>query len=168
MLRYGAVDVYYPRAGGATAALVVADTPTFAPVVEEHVLGQSTAPPYRPGAFFERELPPVRAVLRLAPGLDLLIIDGYVTLDPLGRPGLGRHVARELGIPVIGVAKTAFRPATHAIEVYRGGSRRPLYVTADGLDAADAADLVRAMAGPHRLPDALKRVDTLSRSGSSV
>jgi len=40
-------------------------------------------------------------------------------------------------------------------------------VTAAGLAPADAADLVRAMAGPHRLPDALKRVDTLSRSRSA-
>jgi deoxyribonuclease V len=167
-MRFGAVDVYYPQAGGATAALVVAGTATFDPIAEEHVLGQGTALPYRPGAFFERELPPLRAVLRQTQGLDLLIIDGYVTLDPHGRPGLGHHVARELGIPVIGVAKTAFQPATHAVDVFRGSSRRPLYVTAGGLDAADAADLVRAMAGPHRLPDALKRVDTLSRSGSSV
>jgi deoxyribonuclease V len=167
-MRYGAVDVYYPQAGGATAALVVAGTPTFDPIVEEHVLGQDDALPYRPGAFFERELPPLRAVMGETHGLDLLVIDGYVTLDPHGRPGLGHHVARELGIPVIGVAKTEFQPATHAVEVLRGGSRRPLYVTADGLDAADAADLVRTMAGPHRLPDALKRVDTLSRSGSSV
>jgi radical SAM superfamily enzyme YgiQ (UPF0313 family) len=31
---------------------------------------------------------------------------------------------------VIGVAKSAFRAASHAIEVYGGGARRPLYVTA--------------------------------------
>jgi deoxyribonuclease V len=168
MSRYGAVDVHYPDTGGATAALVVATDPTFAPVTEEHVISEPNVLPYRPGAFFERELPPLTAVLRQTGGLDLLIVDGYVTLDPNGRPGLGHHVRAAIGIPVIGVAKTAFQPATHAIEVYRGGSRRPLYVTADGLAPADAADLVRAMAGPHRLPAALKRVDALSRSGSSV
>lgn len=167
MPRYGAVDVYYPQEGGATAALVVATNPTFAPITEERTRSQSATAPYTPGAFFERELPPLRLVLD-GTALDLLIIDGYVTLDPAGRPGLGRHVADALGIPVIGVAKTAFQPATHAIEVYRGGSRRPLYVTAGGLAVAEAADLVRAMAGAHRLPDALKRVDTLSRSGSPV
>lgn len=168
MPRYGAVDVYYPPRGGATAALVVATDPTYTPITEEHVTTQEDALPYRPGAFFERELPPLTAVLRATSTLDLLIIDGYVTLDPNGRPGLGHHVAEAVGVPVIGVAKTAFQPATHALEVYRGGSRRPLYVTASGLAPADAADLVRTMAGPHRLPDALKRVDTLSRSGSSV
>ena len=57
--------------------------------------------------------------------LGLLIVDGYCDLDPDGRPGLGSHVHRSLGIPVIGVAKTAFHTATHAILVRRGtGTRR--------------------------------------------
>ena len=66
---------------------------------------------------------------------------------------------------MIGVAKTAFRTATHAIPVLRGTSARPLYVTAAGMPRADAAELVRQMAGRHRLPDALRRVDTLARHG---
>jgi deoxyribonuclease V len=164
--RYAAVDVYYPSSGGATAALVLADGPAFAAVVGEHVVHLAEVAPYRPGAFYERELPPI--VAAAGPhALDLLIVDGYVTLDPAGRAGLGQHVHRHLTVPVIGVAKTAFQGATHAVEVYRGGSRRPLHVTAAGLAPADAADLVRAMAGPYRLPDALKRVDALSRSGSA-
>jgi deoxyribonuclease V len=121
---------------------------------------------YRPGAFYERELPAITAVVA-DHDLDLLVVDSYVTLDPAGRPGLGQHVHHSLSVSVIGVAKTAFRGAIHAIEVYRGGSRRPLLVTAAGLAPADAADLVRTMAGPHRLPDALRRVDTLSRSRSA-
>jgi deoxyribonuclease V len=162
--RYGAVDVYYP-ATGATAALVTAVDATFGAVDGEHVVHVAEVAEYRPGAFFERELPPIVAVVE-GHALDLLVVDGYVTLDPTGRPGLGQHIHHELGIPVVGVAKTAFCGATHAFEVFRG-SRRPLLVTAAGLAPADAADLVRAMAGPHRLPDALKRVDTLSRSRSA-
>jgi deoxyribonuclease V len=69
------------------------------------------------------------------------------------------------GVPIVGVAKTRFRGATHALEVYRGGSRRPLLITAGGLPGPDAARLVGAMAGRHRLPDALRRVDSLSRGG---
>jgi deoxyribonuclease V len=163
--RYGAVDVYYP-ATGANAALVTAAEATFRAVNGEHVVHVAEVAEYRPGAFFERELPPIVAVVA-GHDLDLLVVDGYVTLDPAGRPGLGQHIHRELGVPVVGVAKTAFRGATHALEVFRGGSRRPLLVTAAGLEPADAADLVRAMAGPHRLPYALKRVDTLSRSRSA-
>jgi deoxyribonuclease V len=155
--------VYYPDSGGATAALVAAPDPAFATVTAERVVHLAEVAAYRPGAFYERELPAIAAVVD-GHDLDLLLVDGYVTLDPAGRAGLGQHVHHALRVSVIGVAKTAFRGATHAIEVCRGGSRRPLYVTAAGLAPADAADLVRAMAGPHRLPDALKRVDALSRS----
>jgi hypothetical protein len=37
-----------------------------------------------------------------------------------------------------------------------------LFVTAAGIPSADAADLVRRMAGRYRLPDALRRADTLA------
>ena len=33
------------------------------------------------------------------------------------------------------------------------------------MPSADAADLVRRMAGRYRLPDALRRADTLARAG---
>ena len=68
---------------------------------------------------------------------------------------------------MIGVAKSRFRTATHAVPVVRGCSARPLFVTAAGKPAADAADLVRRMAGRYRLPDALRRADTLARAGPS-
>ena len=117
---------------------------------------------------FRRELPALRAVLADARRIDLLVVDGYVHLDAHGRPGLGAHAHAhaEFAVPVIGVAKTPFRGATHAIEVHRGGASRPLYVTALGIEAERAATLVRRMGGPYRLPDALRRVDTLSRTSS--
>jgi len=65
---------------------------------------------------------------------------------------------------VIGVAKSRFRTATHAVPVVRGTSARPLFVTAAGMPAADAADLVRHMAGRYRLPGALRRADVLARA----
>ena len=66
---------------------------------------------------------------------------------------------------MIGVAKSRFCTATHAVPVVRGSSMRPLFVTAAGMPAADAADLVRRMTGRYRLPDALRRADTLARTG---
>jgi deoxyribonuclease V len=119
--------------------------------------------PYRPGEFYRRELPALRAVIPPAEELTLIVVDGYVDLDPAGRPGLGAHVRAEYGVPVIGVAKTAFRSATHAAQVLRGQSRRPLYVTSAGISLAEAAHLVTEMAGKFRLPDALKLVDRLAR-----
>ena len=91
--------------------------------------------PYRPGQFYLRELPPLRAVLDGLSRLGLLVVDGYADLDPGGRPGLGAHVHAEFGIPVIGVAKSRFRTATHAVPVVRGSSVRPLFVTAAGIPA---------------------------------
>ncbi len=98
-----------------------------------------------------------------AADLDLLIVDGYVDLDPSGRPGLGAYLHREVGIPVIGVAKNPFRTATHAVRVLRGRSTRPLYVTAAGIPVDEAVALVTGMAGAYRSPDAVRRVDRLAR-----
>ena len=69
---------------------------------------------------------------------------------------------------MIGVAKSRYRTATHAVPVLRGSSARPLFVTSAGMPRADAADLVRRMTGRHRLPDALRRADTLARAGPPV
>lgn len=160
---FAAVDVYYPSAGGARAALVLAGDRAFGPILAERTAFVPEVAPYRPGRFFERELPPLRAVLAGVTGIELLVIDGYVDLAPDGRPGLGAHVHADFGVPVIGVAKTPFATATHAVPVIRGQATRPLYVTAAGLPGADAAGLVRQMSGKFRMPDALRRVDALSR-----
>jgi deoxyribonuclease V len=98
--------------------------------------------------------------------LGLLVVDGYADLDPGGRPGLGAHVHAEFGVPVIGVAKTTFRTATHAIPVLRGNSKRPVFVTAAGMPRAEAAELVQLMTGRFRVPDALRRADKLARGGA--
>jgi deoxyribonuclease V len=107
----------------------------------------------------------MRAVLHGLSGLSLLVVDGYADLDPGGRPGLGAHAHAEFGIPVIGVAKTAFHAATHAVPVLRGTSVRPLFVTTAGMPRDEAADLGRRMTGQHRRPDAIRRADTLAGTG---
>jgi len=160
----GVVDVHYDNHGKARAALVVCRDTTFSAVVSEHVTEIARTSPYEPGELYKRELPCIQAVLARGPGLGLLVVDGYATLDPEGRPGLGAHTARATGLPVIGIAKTPFRTATHAAEVVRGSATRPLYVTsAGGITQADAARIVAGMAGPHRLPTALARADNLAR-----
>jgi deoxyribonuclease V len=165
-LDYGlcaAVDVHYLSTGGARAAAVLAADAAFADVLVKRTAVVPRVPAYRPGEFYRRELPPLRAVLDDLSGLGLLVVDGYADLDPAGRPGLGAHAHGEFGIQVIGVAKSRFRTATHAVPVLRGSSVRRLFDTAAGMPAADAADLVRRMAGRYRLPSALRRADTLAR-----
>ena len=143
-----AVDVHYLKAGGARAAAVLAADAGFAHVLTERTAVVPRVPPYRPGEFYLRELPPLRAVLDDLSELGLLVVDGYADLDPGGRPGLGAHAHAEFGIPVIGVAKSRFRTANHAVPVLRGPSVRPLFVTAAGMPRADAAE-----PGPaHRRP----------------
>src|SRR6476469_9232559 len=106
------VDVHY-TATLAVAACVIAQawdsqTPTDS-VTDEHPFTSE----YVPGAFYLRELPVLLSVLRkVSHPIGIVVVDGYVDLED-NRPGLGRHLARELGQPVtvVGVAKTEYRGA---------------------------------------------------------
>jgi deoxyribonuclease V len=162
-----AVDVCYRDDGTAHAACVIFTSP-------EHVLGEQVlatvevdvaqVAPYEPGAFFKRELPCILAVLAEARHMiDMVVVDGYVFLEQ-DAPGLGAklHETLEGSVAVMGVAKTSFHGG-QAVEVLRGASGTPLYVGAVGLDPQAAASLVLKMKGSHRLPDALRRADALSR-----
>jgi deoxyribonuclease V len=160
-----AADVQYLASGGARAAAVVSADACFSRLVADRVELVPDVQPYQPGQFWRRELPPLHAALDGLTGMTLLVVDGYVDLDPDGRPGLGARAHADFAVPVIGVAKSAFRTDTHAIPVLRGASARPLYVTAAGMPRTVAADLVRQMAGRHRIPDALRRADSLARNG---
>lgn len=123
---------------------------------------------YEPGQFYKRELPCILDLLQqvdLSP-LEAIVIDGFAVLDDAGSPGLGAHLYHALvgRVPVIGVAKTNYATIHAAkIEVLRGDSARPLYITAIGMDLALAADHIRSMHGAHRLPDLLKALDKLTK-----
>ena len=159
------LDVDY-RDEHAMAGCVLATGWDAAAPTDRLVQRVSPIQPYVPGRFFERELPCLRAVLaRVDTPLSAVIVDGYVWLDDAGRPGLGGHLWEALGraVPVIGVAKTSFRGSAFAEQVLRGRARRPLFVTAAGIEPAEAAAQVRTMHGPHRMPTLLAEVDRLCR-----
>lgn len=158
-----AADVHYLPDSAARAAVVAAGERSFSGVKWTRTAMVRESVPYKPGEFYLRELPALREVIPASADLALIVVDGYVDLDPVGRPGLGAHVHAEYGVPVIGVAKTRFRTATHAAQVFRGRSSRPLYVTAAGIKIAEAAGVVNQMAGQFRLPDAVKLADRLAR-----
>lgn len=125
--------------------------------------------PYQPGEFYRRELPCLRSALdKLKIPPDLILVDGFVWL-PKGRPGLGHKLWEALGgeIPVVGVAKSAFRDHRGAVPIKRGGSRKPLWVTAQGVAIEEAAARVREMHGSYRLPTMLKLADTLCRQAEA-
>ncbi len=163
-MRVAVLDVQY-RGDGARAAVVCAGALEAEQALEEQVVSIGRVRAYEPGAFYRRELPcllEVLAALGVPP--TLAVIDGYVWLDADGTAGLGAHLSLALEhLPVIGIAKTAYRGAAFAEQVRRGQSQAPLYVTAVGLDAKDAAACVLRMHGPHRVPTLARRADQLAR-----
>ena len=159
------VDVDY-RETGAVAACLCFQAWGDVTSVSETVIEIRDVAPYQSGQFFRRELPCILAVLKSLPeSPQVIIVDGYVWLG-VRHPGLGAHLYEALGrrVAVIGVAKTRFVRAEPAELILRGRSRCRLYVTAAGMDLAEAAGHIQAMHGPYRIPTLLKRVDQLSRS----
>lgn len=123
---------------------------------------------YQPGAFYKRELPCLLQVLKAVDLslIEVILIDGYVYLDDEGRYGLGGWLYKSLNetCPVLGVAKTAFHNNTkNVVAITRGRSRKPLYITAVGMQPADAARCIRQMAGLYRIPDLLKELDRITK-----
>lgn len=161
------VDVHYHSAGGSTAAVVVFRDWREDRIETEFLENIAEVEPYEPGNFYKRELPCLLLVLgKVQHTLETVIVDCYVWLAPDNRPGLGAHLNRALGsgIAVVGVAKNPYRELSNALPVIRGRSRRPLYVSAVGIDPASAANHVGSMHGHYRIPTILKRVDRLCRS----
>ncbi len=151
------------------AACVLFDSWTASQPTREVAASVPNAEDYVPGRFFERELPALLASLdQVDEPLEAIMVDGYVWLAR-ERPGLGFHLwdARGRSVPVIGVAKNRFAGNDAAIGVLRGASQKPLFVTAVGVSACDAAENVRAMHGEFRIPTLLKRVDSLCRTAST-
>jgi deoxyribonuclease V len=123
---------------------------------------------YENGAFYKRELPCILSLLKkinLKDG-DLIIVDGYVTLDNSGKIGLGGHLYNSLNkkYPVIGIAKNGFASEDDLRKtVFRGESKTPLFLTIIGIDADLVKTNVENMHGAYRIPTLLKKLDQLTR-----
>jgi deoxyribonuclease V len=159
-----AVDVDYRVDAVVTACVAFNQWTDQTAAIAKVINSEVTAAEYQPGSFFRRELPfLLDALERLELAFSTVVVDGYVWLAE-GRPGLGAHLFDALGggIAVVGVAKNRFRDAP-AIEVHRGASKKPLYVTSAGVDPAVAAERIRSMHGAYRIPTLLKYVDQLAR-----
>lgn len=159
-----ATDVSYNERAGTARAIAGVFSAWNAPRLSRHYTDTfGTIEDYVPGEFYRRELPCLQAVLsQVTAPIDAIIVDGHVWLGK--KPGLGHHLWAALGeeIPVIGVAKNRFHTGG-AQAVVRGGSKKPLYVSAVGIPTPQAARHIVQMHGGHRLPTLLKAVDDLSR-----
>lgn len=159
-----AMDCHYTDTGAAAAACGITAW-THGDVVARHRITDAVAHEYVPGEFFRRELPLLLRVLAEVDWpLEAILIDAYVDLAP-DHPGLGRRLveAARLAQPVIGVAKTRYAGATHAIEVLRGSSSKPLLITAANITAERAAELVHSMHGANRIPTLILHADHCAR-----
>ena len=158
------LDVHYRDPGAVAAGLWFQLWPDSTSTAEV-VLPIAQVAPYQSGQFYLRELPCLLAVLEKGPPAEIIVIDGYVWLGDERRPGLGAHLYQALHgkVAVIGVAKTSYTGATLAQELRRGTSGSPLYITAAGMDVAEATRHIAEMHGPYRIPTLLKRVDQLCR-----
>jgi deoxyribonuclease V len=162
-----AVDVHYSHRGATVAGVLFHGWKDENPVLEVASFLDATAD-YRPGEFYLRELPPIMRLIEehgLFP--ECIVVDGFVYLDGVSTPGLGKRLFDALGgtVTVIGVAKNRFRGIGERYAVFRGSSRRPLYVTAAGMGLENARGCILRMHGNYRIPTMLKLVDRLSRRG---
>lgn len=162
------VDVdYQGEQGPAIASCVVYDHWDSSESHEECVVILPRVAPYRPGRFYERELPCILKVLEeVRAQVGVIVVDGYVWLDEQGTPGLGARLHRALRgrTAVIGVAKNPFGVYQGQRRVVRGESQKPLFITGMGIDVDVAARCVQRMHGAHRVPTLLRRADQLCRT----
>lgn len=123
---------------------------------------------YEPGSFYKRELPCILNALQTVSldEIETIIIDGYIYVDNEGKYGLGGYLYEALDkkFPIIGVAKTSFQSNKETVvEILRGESKNPLFVSALGLDKEVAANHIKSMFGAYRLPYLLKLMDQITK-----
>ena len=137
---------------------------------------------YIPGQLYKRELPCIMQCLNMLDldEIDTIIVDSFVWLTTNGSdliPGLGMRLANKLyseydrnDITIVGIAKTSYHfTIPTSVEIKRGESKSPLYITCSNVDATKKyASLVEKMYGANRLPDIIKAVDSKTRDESTI
>lgn len=120
---------------------------------------------YIPGQFYRRELKSIESIIcqMNIEDIEMIVVDGYAD-SGTEEHALGTYVYEKYKIPVIGIGKNRYnRCVLKNIEVYRGDSKKPLYVTSKGIDNEQAKKLVGKMAGKYRLPYLVKIADNRAR-----
>ena len=161
-------DVQYHSNQASVAALIFQEWTDEKPVKTYLEIMEGVAD-YQSGSFYLRELPCVTILLdQVKEPVTTIIIDGYVYLSSDKKPGLGAylHDALSVKVPVIGVAKNQFKGYEECEKVYRGNSKKPLFITSVGIDTKEAAANILQMAGKYRIPTLLREVDALAREGT--
>ncbi|MNK60103.1 Endonuclease V [compost metagenome] len=128
---------------------------------------------YIPGEFYKRELPCILSLLKQIDlsTIDVIVVDGFVYLNDENKYGLGGYLYDKLNkeIPIIGVAKTNFASIEkNKKALFRGDSKKPLYVTSIGIDLDEAYKKIESMHGEFRMPTLLKELDRLTKENLEI
>lgn len=161
-----AIDVYYKEnEAKVVAVLFNPEDETPQSIIVDQITGIED---YVSGEFYKRELPCIRSIFQKVNlnEIEVVIIDGHIYVDDDGTFGLGGYTWESLDkkIPVIGVAKNSFfRNKSTVKEVFRGESKKPLYVSSIGIDLDIATNLIKKMKGDYRIPTVLKELDRITK-----
>ena len=162
-----AFDTYYSENKAKTVCICFENW-TDTDIVKVHTEILEDVEEYTSGEFYKRELPCILSLLSKIdiPIIEAIVVDGFVFLDDDKKLGLGGYLYQKLegNIPIIGLAKNNFASLqNHKRALLRGESRKPIYITAIGIDVDIAESYIKSMAGEYRIPKLLKILDTLSR-----
>jgi deoxyribonuclease V len=132
---------------------------------------------YKPGELYKRELPCIMQCLEKinVDAISSIVVDGFVWVmndDGERVPGLGKRLQDaivekyEHHLSVIGIAKNPYHSKIpNCIEVCRGQSKQPLYVTCtEDFFTQHYADEIKLMFGEFRIPNIIKAIDTKTRN----
>lgn len=159
------IDVHYHENGAQAVAGLISDW-NSQQLEKYYTLNISEVAEYTSGQFYKRELPCILQLLELInEDFQYIVIDGYVQLGMEQHAGLGAHLWDTLihKKPIIGIAKNYYKDTPEDCALYRGNSKKPLYITCKDLTLLDAKYYIATMSGQHRLPDLIKQVDCLTR-----
>lgn len=164
-----AVDVYYEETKAKSVGVVFESWADAKPI-EIIASYKENLHEYESGSFYKRELPCIQELLKLTDinQIHTIVVDGYVYVNNEKKPGLGHYVYTEFSgkVPVIGVAKSAFRDNEAVVKkIYRGNSTNPLYITSVGMELEVAAGHIQSMYGEYRFPHLLKLLDKQTKEG---
>lgn len=161
------IDVDYRENDTAIASAIVFNDYESDSILNSYSLSINDVLPYESGKFYKRELPCILELLDIIKeDIELIIIDGYVHVDTDKKEGLGVHLLNSISnkIPIIGIAKNQFKSTPEKHAVFRGDSKKALYVTTINCDLDKAKDIVSSMHGSNRLPTLVKLVDFTCRN----
>lgn len=162
-----AFDTYYFDDKAKTVMVAFNEWTDSATVsIAEEVLGGISE--YEPGSFYKREMPCILSLLDKIElqNIQAIIVDGFVVLDDAGKIGLGGHLFEKLEgkIPIIGVAKSSYHNNRKYVrELCRGESKKPLYITAKGIDLEEAYHHIKSMHCEYRMPTLFQILDAKTR-----